>query len=158
MSPSKDRFPKASPSLQRRSSSTTTRRCLSLCPGTLLRCCWWLNDDGQKNKHHQNRPLLFIIFFILIQVCCSKTQQTCRSSSTWVKVPVKQWTDTKVVLHPAECPGSKKVSGLRYAWRDWPCDFKACPVYSASRTLPAPPFISHRYEADGITWQFIINS
>lgn len=80
-------------------------------------------------------------------------QQTCESTSTWVKVPVKRWNDTEVVLHSAVCPSSEVVTGLRYAWRDWPCNFKACPVYSASSALPAPPFISQRYEAAGITWQ-----
>lgn len=83
--------------------------------------------------------------------------QSCETSSSWVKVPIKQWNATKVVLHPVVCPPSEEVTGLRYAWRDWPCDFKACPVYSASSTLPAPPFISQRYEADGITWQEDVN-
>nr|XP_046149394.1 sialate O-acetylesterase-like [Oncorhynchus gorbuscha] len=36
-------------------------------------------------------------------------------------------------------------AGLRYAWRDWPCDFKACPVYSADGVLPAPPFTPNRW-------------
>lgn len=103
-------------------------------------------------KRHTTLTAPFF-FFISIQICCSKAQQTCESSSKWVKVPAKRRNDTEVVLHPAVCPPSEVVSGLRYAWRDWPCDFKACPVYSASSALPAPPFISHRYEADGITWQ-----
>lgn len=91
------------------------------------------------------------------EICCSKMLQSCETTSSWVKVPIKQWNDTKVVLHPVVCPPSEEVTGLRYAWRDWPCDFKACPVYSASSTLPAPPFTSQRYEADGITWQEDVN-
>ncbi len=30
---------------------------------------------------------------------------------------------------------------MRYLWTDWPCKFKACPIYSSDGLLPAPPFI-----------------
>lgn len=106
-----------------------------------------------KNQTSQTLTTSFVSRFVFFKICCSRTQQPCETSSSWVKVPIKQWNDTKVVLHPVVCPPSEAVTGLRYAWRDWPCDFKACPVYSASSTLPAPPFISQRYEADRITWQ-----
>ena len=53
-----------------------------------------------------------------------------------------EWGPTTVQLSTSLCSPTEQVSALRYAWRDWPCDFKACPIYSASKILPAPPFTS----------------
>lgn len=39
------------------------------------------------------------------------------------------------------------VAAVRYAWSDWPCAFKACPIYSADGVLPAPLFTVNRWNA-----------
>ncbi|XP_041098404.1 sialate O-acetylesterase [Polyodon spathula] len=77
----------------------------------------------------------------VFEVCCSEKKTACDlSSSGWAPAPVfKVYSDT-VFLTTHNCPD--EVSGLRYAWKDWPCDWKACPVYSADHVLPAPPFVS----------------
>ncbi|XP_072283344.1 sialate O-acetylesterase [Pyxicephalus adspersus] len=33
--------------------------------------------------------------------------------------------------------------GVRYAWDDWPCDYKQCPIYSAQQQLPASLFVKY---------------
>ena len=33
------------------------------------------------------------------------------------------------------------IVGVRYAWRESPCEFKQCALYSMENDLPAPPFI-----------------
>lgn len=126
-----------------------TRRCLSLCPTTRLRYGWRQASYTIKLFIPNTYCPLFSSF---TKICCSETH-SCGSESSWVTVPNMQLSATKVRLFPAVCPPSEEVSGLRYAWRDWPCDFKACPVYSAGRTLPAPPFITRRYEAGEIMWE-----
>ncbi|KAK0149854.1 Sialate O-acetylesterase [Merluccius polli] len=40
----------------------------------------------------------------------------------------------------AACLSTREVAALHYAWRDRPCDYKACLVCSASGSLLAPPF------------------
>ncbi|XP_029964048.1 sialate O-acetylesterase-like [Salarias fasciatus] len=76
----------------------------------------------------------------IYEICCSKT--ACGLNSLWVPAPILSWDSASVRISTASCKGSS-VAGLRYAWKDWPCDFKACPVYSANKVLPAPPFISN---------------
>ncbi|XP_040902845.1 sialate O-acetylesterase [Toxotes jaculatrix] len=77
----------------------------------------------------------------IFEICCSGIQAPCGPRSPWVPAPIIQWGPTTVLLSASLCPPTEEVAALRYAWRDWPCDFKACPIYSGSRILPAPPFI-----------------
>ncbi|XP_051254303.1 sialate O-acetylesterase isoform X2 [Dicentrarchus labrax] len=84
----------------------------------------------------------------IFEICCSGTKAPCESKSPWVPVPIMQWGVTTVLL-PNLCGG--EAAALRYAWTNWPCDFKACPIYSRSRILPAPPFII--YAAKGNIWK-----
>lgn len=83
--------------------------------------------------------------FLLVKICCSEIGATCGPTSFWAPAPIMHWGPTTVQLSASMCPPTEAVAvaALRYAWRDWPCDFKACPIYSASRILPAPPFIIH---------------
>ncbi|XP_058489954.1 sialate O-acetylesterase [Solea solea] len=82
------------------------------------------------------------------EICCSGNQ-VCSPQSLWVPAPIMQWSSTTVQLSTLYCLPTEVVTALRYAWRDWPCDFKACPIYSASGILPAPPFIVNLYSAEG---------
>ncbi|KAJ8368838.1 hypothetical protein SKAU_G00088660 [Synaphobranchus kaupii] len=75
----------------------------------------------------------------VFEICCTQEKKPCSSNSTWLPAPIMQWGQRYVQVSIATC--GKMVSGLRYAWRDWPCKFKSCPVYSADRELPAPPFL-----------------
>ncbi|KAJ8400354.1 hypothetical protein AAFF_G00397370 [Aldrovandia affinis] len=79
----------------------------------------------------------------IFEICCTKVQEPCGSDSKWLPAPIMQWGTSYIQVSTAMC--EEVVSGLRYAWRDWPCDFKACPVYSADRELPAPPFTANRW-------------
>ena len=60
-------------------------------------------------------------------------------SVVWVEgTAVKVDGVSVMVEFPACASGTKGVS-LRYTWRQDPCTFKMCPVYSNG--LPSPPFI-----------------
>ena len=40
------------------------------------------------------------------------------------------------------CEMDGDVTGVRYAWRESPCQEKEkCPLYSVENNLPAPPFV-----------------
>ncbi|KAM6988355.1 sialate O-acetylesterase-like [Tautogolabrus adspersus] len=82
---------------------------------------------------------------VIFEICCSGTQDPCGPKSKWVQAPIMHWGPTTVQLYAKLCPVTDVVAALRYAWRDWPCDFKACPIYSASGILPAPPFLINHY-------------
>ncbi|KAK5607518.1 hypothetical protein CRENBAI_016797 [Crenichthys baileyi] len=88
----------------------------------------------------------------MFEIFCSEKNVSCEPKSFWFPAAIVDWNQTSIQLSAAPCPVSK-VAALRYAWRDWPCEFKACPVYDASGNLPAPPFITNRYTANQNIWK-----
>lgn len=76
----------------------------------------------------------------IFQICCSSIPSSLEQESCWVPAPIIYWGLSAVTLSTTMCSPSHEVAVLRYAWIDWPCDFKACPIYSSSKVLPAPPF------------------
>ncbi|KAI4892158.1 hypothetical protein NFI96_026126, partial [Prochilodus magdalenae] len=78
------------------------------------------------------------------EICCSKEKKPCDAGSAWLPAPMQEQGSNAVLVSIADCPFDN-VAGLRYAWTDWPCAFKACPIYSADGVLPAPPFTFNRW-------------
>ncbi|XP_014871091.1 sialate O-acetylesterase [Poecilia latipinna] len=85
----------------------------------------------------------------IFEICCSEKNVSCESDSLWSPAPIMVWNQITIQLSASACPSSK-VAALRYGWSDWPCEFKACPVYDSSKNLPAPPFIANRYAGNQI--------
>ncbi|XP_053222457.1 sialate O-acetylesterase isoform X1 [Podarcis raffonei] len=75
------------------------------------------------------------------EVCCS-AESLCH----WSPVSIATSASHTVILHNPECPNS--TVGLRYAWSEWPCDYKLCPIYN-TEGLPAPPFITFSQKNSG---------
>ena len=61
-------------------------------------------------------------------------------SFEWVPVSISTWDSTSVTLDWKACSG-KWLMGYRYAWRDVPCPYKQCAVYSVENELPLLPRI-----------------
>ncbi|XP_072551705.1 sialate O-acetylesterase isoform X2 [Salminus brasiliensis] len=78
------------------------------------------------------------------EICCSEEKKPCSAASQWFPAPMQELGSNYVLLSIDKCT-SDTVAGLRYAWSDWPCAFKACPIYSADGVLPAPPFTINRW-------------
>ncbi|XP_033833264.2 sialate O-acetylesterase [Periophthalmus magnuspinnatus] len=74
----------------------------------------------------------------IFEICCSASI-SCGPRANWVSAPIITWDQTTIQLSTESCPD--QVAAVRYAWTDWPCDFKACPVYGSNTSLPAPPFV-----------------
>ncbi|XP_042332968.1 sialate O-acetylesterase [Sceloporus undulatus] len=70
----------------------------------------------------------------IFEACCSE-QEACK----WSPVQLKSSLYQSVFLHNKVCP--KAVTGLRYAWTEWPCKYMLCPIYNL-QSLPAPPFVT----------------
>ncbi|XP_057694725.1 sialate O-acetylesterase-like isoform X1 [Corythoichthys intestinalis] len=88
----------------------------------------------------------------IFEICCSQSHAPCGFQSLWIPVSIVQWTITSILISAKVCKSTTEIAALRYAWKDWPCDFKACPVYGANTALPAPPFLINRYQVNGNTW------
>ncbi|KAM7083006.1 sialate O-acetylesterase isoform 3-T3 [Ciconia maguari] len=68
------------------------------------------------------------------EVCCSNQSSPCG----WLPAPVVAAESRTVTLALTGC--GTLVLGLRYAWAEWPCEYKSCALYN-SWGLPAPPFL-----------------
>ena len=68
------------------------------------------------------------------EVCCKKND----GSLTWMEaLLLKVGLNTVTIKYP--CTEGETPINVRYSWRDDPCVFKKCAVYSGN--LPSPPFI-----------------
>ncbi|XP_043936791.1 sialate O-acetylesterase [Protopterus annectens] len=76
----------------------------------------------------------------IFEVCCSSEKGHCdKDSSKWVPAAMISASSNIVSVSASGC-SSMYIAGLRYAWRDWPCELKKCPLYNKENILPAPPF------------------
>ncbi|XP_072248955.1 sialate O-acetylesterase isoform X2 [Leuresthes tenuis] len=89
----------------------------------------------------------------IFEIFCSVSKHPHGPKSQWVPAAIETWGPTTVLLSATYCQPPDEVTALRYAWKDSPCDFKACPIYSATGILPAPPFIVSRYSDRENTWK-----
>uniref|UniRef100_A0A8D0BS21 Sialic acid acetylesterase n=1 Tax=Salvator merianae TaxID=96440 RepID=A0A8D0BS21_SALMN len=67
------------------------------------------------------------------EVCCF-SMETCK----WNPVTMSSASSHTVILRNVICPNT--TVGLRYAWNEWPCQYRLCPLYN-TQELPAPPFV-----------------
>ncbi|XP_047375547.1 sialate O-acetylesterase isoform X1 [Sciurus carolinensis] len=99
----------------------------------------------EKIEFLAHKGLLNLTYYQQVQVqrqddkifeisCCS--DHKCK----WLPVPMSTFSTQTVTLDINSCHGT--VAALRYAWTTWPCEYKQCPLYHPSSTLPAPPFIA----------------
>ncbi|XP_063799804.1 sialate O-acetylesterase isoform X2 [Pseudophryne corroboree] len=76
----------------------------------------------------------------IFEVLCSNNKD--EESYFWVPVPATLIASSSKVVTVA-FKGCPHISGVRYAWSDWPCEYKQCPIYSVRHGLPAPLFIKY---------------
>ncbi|XP_046556244.1 sialate O-acetylesterase-like [Haliotis rubra] len=90
--------------------------------------------------------------FSFVQVCCvprrdiSDTRKFCPMtypSNLWKAVPITASDSTSVTInyHNACTSSNPYLGGIRYEWRESPCDMKKCAVYNKLSGSPAPAFI-----------------
>ncbi|XP_069805094.1 sialate O-acetylesterase-like [Dendropsophus ebraccatus] len=72
--------------------------------------------------------------------CSTGIVVTGNSQYTWVPAPA-QASSSNVVM--VSFKGCSHIAAVRYAWSDWPCEYKACPIYSVHEGLPAPVFVKY---------------
>ncbi|XP_064601238.1 sialate O-acetylesterase-like [Liolophura sinensis] len=78
------------------------------------------------------------------EVCCSPrpvSDRTCSDlDSSWLPAAIEGHRGSEFTLDITGC-GKIPVTRVRYAWRESPCQFKACAVYGRMSGLPGPPFM-----------------
>ncbi|XP_064594993.1 sialate O-acetylesterase-like [Liolophura sinensis] len=79
------------------------------------------------------------------EVCCSvDTHASCgQNDAHWKAAPIAAHRTSAIDLaYGHNCGANVHILGVRYAWRESPCSFKSCAVYSKVNGLPAPPYMS----------------
>uniref|UniRef100_A0A8D0G657 Sialic acid acetylesterase n=1 Tax=Sphenodon punctatus TaxID=8508 RepID=A0A8D0G657_SPHPU len=78
----------------------------------------------------------------IFEVCCSLQAERPSQAvkCTWSPVSMVIGSSHMVTLFNMTCLATMR--GLRYAWAEWPCEYKQCPLYNM-QGLPAPPFIAY---------------
>ncbi|XP_058400902.1 sialate O-acetylesterase isoform X1 [Diceros bicornis minor] len=66
--------------------------------------------------------------------CCENRQ--CK----WLPALMNTFSTQTLALNISSCHDT--LVAVRYAWATWPCEYKQCPLYHPTSTLPAPPFIA----------------
>uniref|UniRef100_A0A8C8RR00 Sialic acid acetylesterase n=1 Tax=Pelusios castaneus TaxID=367368 RepID=A0A8C8RR00_9SAUR len=92
---------------------------------------------GLINVMYEQEILLLLMHDHIFEVCCSpqlSPQEPCQ----WVPAPMVSASSHTVTLSSPGCRDT--VTRLRYAWAEWPCEYRRCPLYNR-HLLPAPPFV-----------------
>uniref|UniRef100_A0A8C9U036 Sialic acid acetylesterase n=1 Tax=Scleropages formosus TaxID=113540 RepID=A0A8C9U036_SCLFO len=100
----------------------------------------WLDQDLINITY--NQPVSVSLSQDIFEICYAKKQEFCGSPFAWAYAPIVYREEKSILL---SVNWTDMVAAVRYAWRDWPCGLKTCPVYSADHVLPAPPFIVYRW-------------
>jgi sialate O-acetylesterase len=79
-------------------------------------------------------------------VCCAGKQVCSSNDAAWVNATASRIEGASLTISLAvntSC-ASKPIDGLRYLWKETPCQFKEAAVYnSEDSNLPAPPYIHY---------------
>lgn len=59
-----------------------------------------------------------------------------------MKAPVVDYDAWSLKVWTEACDQNDYIVGLRYEWRESPCDLFFCAVYSRENGLPTPPLIT----------------
>ena len=62
-------------------------------------------------------------------------------SSNWTRAPIIASDSHSVTLSYKAC-ANMYIMGWRYIWRETPCEYKSCPLYTVENDLPAAPYYS----------------
>jgi len=62
------------------------------------------------------------------------------NKTTWKATAILDSDDSTVTLDTSVCNNVTLLKGVRYAWRESPCEFKKCAIYESVNSLPGPPF------------------
>ena len=94
----------------------------------------------------------------VFQFCCTwKGAGECDGlSSWWLPTTVLSGEAAALTLDGGVCGADQFIVGLRYAWRETPCVFQRCAVYSTSG-LPGPPFVTVKPPGSGTQFTYDID-
>nr|AAH84103.1 LOC495015 protein [Xenopus laevis] len=93
--------------------------------------------ESYINITYDQQLLITSLSDSIFEVLCDSMDETVDS---WSPVAVTSACSRVVTV----CfKGCSQISGIRYAWQDWPCEYKKCPIYSIQRKLPAPLFVKY---------------
>ncbi|KAM4014830.1 sialate O-acetylesterase [Anomaloglossus baeobatrachus] len=98
-------------------------------------------DQSYMNITYNQELLVTAACDHIFEVLCSPGDGVYGESRYfWVSAPAAAPSSRVITVLFKGC---SHIAAVRYAWSDWPCDYKQCPIYSARGRLPAPLFIKY---------------
>ncbi|XP_057604056.1 sialate O-acetylesterase isoform X2 [Hippopotamus amphibius kiboko] len=91
-----------------------------------------LGDKGMLNLTY-SQPIQVQRHDKIFEISCCSDHQ-CK----WLPAPMETFSTQTLALNVKSCHDT--LVAVRYAWTTWPCEYKQCPLYQPTSTLPAPPF------------------
>ncbi|CAM4666249.1 unnamed protein product [Lepidochelys olivacea] len=94
---------------------------------------------GLINVTYGQELQLLLMHDRIFEVCCSHGPQLlAQEPCQWLPAPMLSASAHTVTLSGPGCRDA--ATRLRYAWAEWPCEYRQCPIYNKHQ-LPAPPFL-----------------
>ncbi|CAM5120958.1 unnamed protein product [Natator depressus] len=94
---------------------------------------------GLINVTYGQELQLLLMHDRIFEVCCSHGPQLLvQEPCQWLPAPMLSASSHTVTLSGPGCRDA--ATRLRYAWAEWPCEYRQCPIYN-KHLLPAPPFL-----------------
>ncbi|KAG8434692.1 hypothetical protein GDO86_012884 [Hymenochirus boettgeri] len=99
------------------------------------------DKESYINITYNQKLLITHLSDTIFEVLCGESVYEYEPElNSWLAATVMSVDSNVVTVYYKGC---SQISGLRYAWEDWPCEYKKCPIYSIQRHLPAPLFVKY---------------
>jgi sialate O-acetylesterase len=86
--------------------------------------------------------IIKVILYVIFQVCCGGS--LCEKYGRWYTSPIIGKNGLTITISVNSSCVDKQITGIRYLWRDTPCDFKKAAIYSSTDPdLPSPPYFKY---------------
>lgn len=101
-----------------------------------------VENEAYMNITYNQKLLIKSTSCSIFEVGCPSPQFGDMEDFQWIPAKSISFFLNMVSVSYKGCCKSN-ITAVRYAWSDWPCEYKQCPLYSFDGLLPAPPFVKY---------------
>ncbi|XP_069080622.1 sialate O-acetylesterase [Pleurodeles waltl] len=101
-----------------------------------------VENEAYINITYNQKLLIKPTNYSIFEVGCPSPQFGDMKDIQWIPANSITFYLTMVSVSYKGCC-KYNITAVRYAWSDWPCEYKQCPLYSLDGLLPAPPFVKY---------------
>ncbi|XP_033119616.1 sialate O-acetylesterase-like [Anneissia japonica] len=95
------------------------------------------SNDSLAIQYDHGKSNIAIINSDGFEICCCPTGTSC---DNWSPSTITDQQSPSILTLSHNC-STGSITQVRYLWREYPCTFKNCSIYSVENKLPGAPFI-----------------